>query len=46
VQKGDTLSGVAAKFSIYLNDLQELNSDVLDGAAPMRDGMKLRLPPW
>ncbi len=46
VQSGDTLGGVAAKFSIYLNDLQELNSDVLAGAATLRVGMKLRLPPW
>ena len=26
--------------------LQDLNSDVLDDSAPMRTGLKLRLPPW
>ncbi|GAB4813460.1 hypothetical protein N2152v2_000506 [Parachlorella kessleri] len=46
VQTGDTLSGVATKFSIYINDLQDLNSDVLDDTTPMRTGLKLRLPPW
>lgn len=43
---GDTLSGVAAKFSVYINDLQSLNSDVVDGTSPLRVGQKLRLPPW